>query len=88
MQPRTGYVVDTNQYSVTEYYSPIHSGEQAMPAVYFLYDFSPIMVIVRDTRPGFLHLLVRLCAVVGGVFAITGMFDKIVHRLVTHVSKQ
>ena len=43
-----------------------------LPAIYFLYDLSPIMVTVRDAGDGLAHLLVRICAVVGGVFAITG----------------
>jgi hypothetical protein len=41
------------------------------------------MVEVRESRPGLLRLLVRVCAVVGGAFAVTGIWDKIVHRAVT-----
>ena len=50
----------------------MHKGEVQLPAIYFLYDLSPIMVNVRDAGDGLAHLLVRICAVVGGVFAITG----------------
>ena len=62
----------SNQYSLTEYYSPVHKGEVQLPAIYFLYDLSPIMVTVKDAKGGVAHLLVRICAVVGGVFALTG----------------
>lgn len=31
------------------------------------------MVVVKDGHAGLAHLLVRFCAVVGGVFAVTGM---------------
>lgn len=50
-------------------------------------DSSPIMVELRDVRPGLLRLLVRTCAVVGGAFAVTGLWDKVVHRAVTSVKK-
>ena len=36
-----------------------------------MYDISPIVVTVNDRPPSFLHFLVRMCAVIGGVFAIT-----------------
>lgn len=71
----------THQYSVTEYYHPLEEGEEQPPAVFLLYDLSPIMVVIRESRPGLLHLLVRICAVVGGAFAVTGLWDRIVHRL-------
>ncbi|KAK9833853.1 hypothetical protein WJX74_007907 [Apatococcus lobatus] len=75
-----GRDLNTNQYSVTEYFSPVHKGQQMMPAVWFMYDMSPILVTVREARFSFGHLLVRLCAVIGGVFAVTGMTDRAVHK--------
>ncbi|KAK9834322.1 hypothetical protein WJX81_007031 [Elliptochloris bilobata] len=71
-----------NQYAVTEYYTPVHKGDTHMPAVWFVYDISPISVSIARTRRSLAHLLVRCCAVVGGVFAVTGMIDRWVHRLV------
>ena len=53
------------------------------PLLFHCSDASPIMVEVRESRPGLLRLLVRVCAVVGGAFAVTGIWDKIVHRAVT-----
>ncbi|KAL4856382.1 Endoplasmic reticulum-Golgi intermediate compartment protein 3 [Chlorella vulgaris] len=75
------------QYSVTEYYHQFRGGEDQPPAVYLLYDASPIMVELREVRPGLLRLLVRGCAVVGGAFALTGLFDKLVHRSVVAVKR-
>ena len=43
-----------------------------MPSVMFMYDMSPISVTIKEIRSSFTHLLVRFCAVVGGVFAVTG----------------
>ena len=48
---------------------------------------SPAQVI-KETRPGLLRLLVRLCAVVGGVFAVTRLLDKLIHGLVTLLLRQ
>ncbi len=62
----------TNQYSVTEYDTVVHKGEMQMPSVWFSYDISPISVTISEIRKSFAHLLVRFCAVVGGVFAVTG----------------
>lgn len=57
--------------------------EVELPSVVFLYDFSPITVTVTVKRRSLLHLLVRFCAVVGGVFAVTGLLDRWVHSAVT-----
>lgn len=62
---------------MTEYYTPVRRGEASLPAIYFLYDLSPIMVVNKDARGGVAHLLVRICAVVGGVFAVTGMMHPV-----------
>jgi hypothetical protein len=45
---------------------------RAIAAVDLMYDLSPIVVTINERPPSLLHLLVRLCAVVGGAFAITG----------------
>ena len=67
-----GSRLKTNQYSVTEYDTPVHKGEMQMPAVWFIYDISPITATITESTRSFAHLLVRICAVVGGVFAVTG----------------
>ena len=68
----SGAPVETNQYSVTEYEQDIMKGNTQMPAIYFMYDFSPVSVDIRVARGSLAHFLVRTCAVVGGVFAVTG----------------
>ncbi|XP_004502082.1 uncharacterized protein [Cicer arietinum] len=81
-------VLPTNQFSVTEYFSPITSQfDRTWPAVYFLYDLSPITVTIKEERRSFLHFITRLCAVLGGTFAVTGMLDRWMYRLVEAVTK-
>ncbi|XP_058787229.1 uncharacterized protein LOC131661641 [Vicia villosa] len=81
-------VLPTNQFSVTEYFSPITSQfDRTWPAVYFLYDLSPITVTIKEERRSFLHFITRLCAVLGGTFAVTGMLDRWMFRLIEVVTK-
>lgn len=72
----------TNQFSVTEYFNTWKESDRTWPAVYFLYDLSPITVTIKEQRRSFLHFLTRLCAVLGGTFALTGMLDRWIYRLV------
>ncbi|KAL0717591.1 hypothetical protein Bca4012_066913 [Brassica carinata] len=89
-------VLTTNQYSVTEYYTPMNEFERTWPgifflhllAVYFLYDLSPITVTIKEERRSFLHLITRLCAVLGGTFALTGMLDRWMFRLIESFTKK
>eukprot|EP00761_Pharyngomonas_kirbyi_P012907 gb/GECH01012934.1/.p1 GENE.gb/GECH01012934.1/~~gb/GECH01012934.1/.p1 ORF type:complete len:387 (+),score=85.06 gb/GECH01012934.1/:1-1161(+) len=68
--------LETNQYSVTEHYR----AGQNMPGVFFMYDLSPIMVHIKETRKSFVHFITSLCAIVGGVFTVAGIVDSIVYN--------
>lgn len=85
-KPLRGRSTFTNQYSVTEFYQRQTKGTGRLPGVYLLYDLSPVTMELAEKRVGFGHFLVRLCAVIGGVFAVTGLIDRWVHRLVTSVT--
>lgn len=37
-----------------------------------MYDLSPITVTITEKRRNFFHFLTRLCAVLGGTFALSG----------------
>lgn len=80
-------VLPTNQFSVTEYFSPMKEFDRAWPAVYFLYDLSPITVTIKEERRSFLHFITRLCAVLGGTFALTGLLDRWMYRLLEALTK-
>eukprot|EP00195_Chlamydomonas_chlamydogama_P017193 CAMPEP_0202900984 /NCGR_PEP_ID=MMETSP1392-20130828/12586_1 /ASSEMBLY_ACC=CAM_ASM_000868 /TAXON_ID=225041 /ORGANISM="Chlamydomonas chlamydogama, Strain SAG 11-48b" /LENGTH=284 /DNA_ID=CAMNT_0049587463 /DNA_START=274 /DNA_END=1131 /DNA_ORIENTATION=+ len=83
---RLGGVTETQQYSVSEYSQVITNDGNMAAAVDFMYDVSPIVVTVNDSPPSILHFVVRMCAVIGGVFAVTRMTDRWVHWLVGLVS--
>jgi hypothetical protein len=57
------------------------------PYVDLYYELSPIIVTVNQSPAGLLHFLVRLCAVVGGAFALTGLMDKVVHASMKTMGK-
>ncbi|XWS44446.1 hypothetical protein CRYUN_Cryun15aG0045200 [Craigia yunnanensis] len=80
-------VLPTNQFSVSEYFSPMNEFDRTWPAVYFLYDLSPITVTIKEERRSFLHFITRLCAVLGGTFALTGMLDRWMFRLLEGLTK-
>ena len=83
----TGKPLKTNLYSVTEYFGASKGWDSTLPAVYFLYDLSPITMEISDAPGSLGHFLTRVCAVVGGVFAVTGMTDRWIHRAVNLMNK-
>jgi hypothetical protein len=92
---RMGLVLETNQYSVSEYAMPLMNGDSQPGSggdshatssvrdafIDFSYDLSPIIMSINQSPASLLHFVVRLCAVVGGVLSVTRMADKLVHAL-------
>ncbi|KAK9834138.1 hypothetical protein WJX81_001409 [Elliptochloris bilobata] len=81
--------IQTNQYSVTEHFkqSDVPSGHQ-LPGVFFFYDLSPIKVRYIEERMSFLHFLTSVCAIVGGVFTVSGILDAFVYHGAQAVRKK
>lgn len=77
------------QYAVSEYYTPLSpANRNVFPGILFLYDIHPIAVRIQERTHGLLHFLVRVAAVVGGVFAVTSAADRVVHRIVTALTRR
>jgi hypothetical protein len=53
-------------------------GRMQMPAIYFRYDFSPITVLFEERKATFSYFLVEVCAIIGGVFTVLGMFSGVI----------
>eukprot|EP01025_Chloroclados_australasicus_P049965 TRINITY_DN5709_c1_g1_i3.p1 TRINITY_DN5709_c1_g1~~TRINITY_DN5709_c1_g1_i3.p1 ORF type:complete len:389 (+),score=29.63 TRINITY_DN5709_c1_g1_i3:271-1437(+) len=71
----------TNQYSATEHFKLAeYISQKSMPGVFFYYDLSPIKVKYREYRSSFLHFLTNVCAIVGGVFTVSGIIDAFVYH--------
>ncbi|XP_042056935.1 endoplasmic reticulum-Golgi intermediate compartment protein 3-like [Salvia splendens] len=81
-----GHSIQSNQFSVTEHVRGAElSRLQALPGVFFFYDLSPIKVTFTETHVSFLHFLTNVCAIVGGIFTVSGIVDSFVfhgHRAI------
>jgi len=74
----------TYQYAVTEQEREVdhEGGSHGVPGIYFKYDMSPINVRVSEEREPFWQFLVRLCGIVGGIFATSGIVNAFVEFVV------
>ncbi|XP_054712865.1 endoplasmic reticulum-Golgi intermediate compartment protein 2-like [Uloborus diversus] len=79
---------DAFQYSVTEQARPIdhQTGSHGVPGIYFKYDMSFIKVKVTVDRHSSWRFLVRLCGIIGGVFATSGIFNGLIKFIVDQVT--
>lgn len=61
---------------------------QQMPSLYLRYDFSPVTVRYTEAKESTSHFLVQICAVIGGVFTMAGIFDSLVHKSIVNFAKK
>ncbi|ETO35354.1 hypothetical protein RFI_01711 [Reticulomyxa filosa] len=86
---RDGSVELTNQYSVTVHEGPLVAKEGfGIPGIFFNYEFSPLMVDMRETKTPFFHFLTQVCAIIGGIFTVTGLVDRFVHGTLKSIQKK
>lgn len=75
----------TYTYSVTNHSHAVSSkgftgDAQQVPGVFFVYDFSPFIILTSThERPTIWSLLTSLCAVIGGAVTIAGLFDSLIY---------
>lgn len=76
-------------YSVAQRYESLFLIQQLdkFPAVYFHYEFSPIMAKFTQSRRSYSSFLTGLCAILGGVFTMAGMVDSCLHRMTRSLAK-
>ncbi|GAB2234815.1 hypothetical protein Droror1_Dr00004081 [Drosera rotundifolia] len=51
-----------------------------VPGVFFFYDISPIKVTFTEKHMSFLHFITNVCAIVGGIFTVSGIVDSAVYH--------
>ncbi|CAA7401714.1 unnamed protein product [Spirodela intermedia] len=83
-----GHVIQSNQFSVTEHFMSEIVLRQYLPGVFFFYDLSPIKVTVTEAHVSFLHFLTNVCAIVGGVFTVSGILDSFVYQSQRAIKKK
>mmetsp|Transcript_30452 Transcript_30452/g.37361 ORF Transcript_30452/g.37361 Transcript_30452/m.37361 type:complete len:378 (-) Transcript_30452:55-1188(-) len=76
-----GYKTNSNQFKYDFKYKHILKPKPgqlmmaALPGVFFIYKFSPFMLQINEKRQSLFGLLIDLCALCGGVYAISTMLD-------------
>lgn len=71
-------IVNTNQYSVTDYKRDLEGGwdeRGKLPGVFFFYDVSPIMVHYQESRTPMYHFITEICAIVGGAVTVRSSYS-------------
>lgn len=73
----------TNQFSVTERNRTINhkKGSHGVYGIFFKFDMSAMSVEIVEQRKPFLQFLIRLCGIVGGIFATSGMLHSLIGSL-------
>ena len=64
----------TYQYTITN--AQYHDNEN-LPSAKFTYDLSPMQVVLNERRIPLYHFLTSVCAIIGGVFTVIGLFDSV-----------
>ncbi|EGR31815.1 hypothetical protein IMG5_101180 [Ichthyophthirius multifiliis] len=83
--------VDTGNKNYHVYQFTYNSNEQInnhLPTVYYRYDLSPVTVKFSMQKESFLHFLVQICAIIGGIFTVASIVDSIVYRAVLNILKR
>ncbi|ESO12742.1 hypothetical protein HELRODRAFT_105492 [Helobdella robusta] len=86
-----GETIYTNQYSVTKHtkiYTTGFFGDSGLPGIFFTYELSPMMVKYTEKRRSFTHFLTGVCAIVGGVFTVAGLFDSLLYHSSRAIQKK
>ncbi|XP_042514902.1 endoplasmic reticulum-Golgi intermediate compartment protein 3-like [Macadamia integrifolia] len=77
---RRGRRINSNQFSVTEHFRSADGYPQSLPGVFFFYDFNPIKVTFTEEKESLLQFLTNICAIVGGVFTVSGIVDAFIYH--------
>ncbi|CAF0810056.1 unnamed protein product [Adineta ricciae] len=74
----------TNQYSVTKHRKVIRNivegNSHELPGTFFTYEISAIMVKFVEKQRSLAQFLTSSCAIIGGVFTVSGLIDAFIYR--------
>lgn len=68
------------QYTVTN--AQFQQEQSHVPSASFAFDLSPLQVLISEETRSFGHFITSVCAIVGGVFTMIGIFDALLHHSV------
>lgn len=58
-----------------------------LPGIFFHFDISPIKVQFKEERRSFAHFLTQLCAIIGGVYTVSSLIDKLLYSSMRSLQK-
>lgn len=72
--------LDTCQFAVREQNRTINhaAGSHGTPGIFIKYDLSSLKIAVREEHKPYWQFLVRLCGIVGGIFATSGLMHNLI----------
>ena len=81
--PTTYVDVSGNVYNVHQFTSNDNQLDTniMMPNVFFRYDISPILVKIVQSRQPLFHFFIQICAIIGGIYTVTGIIDTLLNRI-------
>ena len=82
--PTTYTDIRGNSYYVNQFTSSTNEvpAQMMLPAIYFRFDLSPISVKYWQYKENIFHFIIQLCAIIGGIFSVTGIIDALIHKSV------
>ncbi|KAG0178633.1 hypothetical protein DFQ29_003201 [Apophysomyces sp. BC1021] len=84
-----GHTLDTFQYSVSQQERDLRQqATGGLPGVFFVMDFSPMLVIYSESRQSLSSFLTSVCAIVGGIFTVASIVDGALYRAERSLKKK
>jgi hypothetical protein len=84
-----GSTIHSYQFSYTRHVQTFDPKSVMMlPGIFFVYDLSPIKINYVYTHQPFTHFVVNLCAVIGGVFVVSGYMDRLMEVIISRLRKK
>ncbi|KAG2482258.1 hypothetical protein HYH03_018802 [Edaphochlamys debaryana] len=78
----------SGSYDAYEYTAHSHSYQSdSLPSARFMYDLSPIQILVLETGKPWYSFLTTSCAIIGGVFTVAGILDALLYQSFKAVKK-
>ncbi|XWS27885.1 hypothetical protein CRYUN_Cryun25bG0018400 [Craigia yunnanensis] len=64
-----------------------HARSLYIPVSKFHFELSPMQVLITENPKSFSHFLTNVCAIIGGVFTVTGIWDSVLHNTIRLMKK-
>lgn len=52
------------------------------------FDMSPVTVKYWQYKENLWHFLIQICAIIGGIFSVTGIIDALIHKSIAAILRK